>query len=71
MNRTGLESASPTYLSSYVADGAIPETVSVDLIAKVAGKLEEMSSRLLTAPKTKAQRQTRKKPSEQANLFGS
>ena len=65
LNRVGLESASPAYLSSYIADGGIPESVSVDLIAKVAAKLEEMSYRLLTAPKTKEQRKTRKKSPEQ------
>ena len=70
LNRVGLESASPAYLSSYIADGGIPESVSVDLIAKVAAKLEEMSQRLLTAPKTKEQRKTRKKTSEQLSLAG-
>jgi hypothetical protein len=70
LNRVGLESASPAYLSSYIADGGIPESVSVDLIAKVAAKLEEMSHRLLTAPKTKEQRKARKKSPEQLSLAG-
>jgi hypothetical protein len=65
LNRVGLESASPAYLSSYIADGGIPESVSVDLIAKVAAKLEDMSYGLLTAPKAREQRKTRKKSTEQ------
>lgn len=59
LNRVGLESASPAYLSSYISDGSIPEQVSVDLIAKVSAKLEEMSRRELTAPKTREQRTAR------------
>lgn len=61
LNRVGLESASPAYLSSYISDGSIPEEVSVDLIAKVSAKLEEMSRRELTAPKTREQRMARSK----------
>jgi hypothetical protein len=56
VTRAGLESAAPAYLSSHIVDGHVPPGVSVDLIAKVAGKLEEMSMRLLTAPKLKSDR---------------
>lgn len=56
LTRAGLVSASPAYLSSHMVDGHVPGNVSVDLIAKVAGKLEEMSLRLLTAPKLKSDR---------------
>jgi hypothetical protein len=56
LTRAGLKSASPAYLSSHIVDGQVPPGVSVDLIAKVAGKLEEMSLRLLTAPKVKSDR---------------
>lgn len=56
LTRAGLVSASPAYLSSHIVDGHVPGSVSVDLIAKVAGKLEEMSMRLLTAPKLKSDR---------------
>ncbi len=56
LTRAGLVSASPAYLSSHIVDGHVPACVSVDLIAKVAGKIEEMSFRLLTAPKLKSDR---------------
>lgn len=45
--RTGLRSHSDEYLSSYLRDEAVPEGVSVELIAKVAGKLEDMGTRKL------------------------
>jgi len=60
LNRCGLQSASPAYLSSYITHGEIPEGVSVDLIAKVAAKLDDMSHRLLTAPKAKEERKARR-----------
>ena len=41
----GLEGTSAEYLSSYVDDGdGIPENVSCDIIAKVAGRIEKMAS---------------------------
>ena len=40
----GLEGTSAEYLSSYVDDGGgIPENVSCDIIAKVAGRIEKMA----------------------------
>jgi len=49
--RFGLRGSSAAYLSSYVADAAIPQGVSMDLIAKVAGEIERMASGLQPAPK--------------------
>lgn len=43
----GLRPVSEAYLSSYLKGGDIPGTVSVDLIAKRAGKLLEMAQRKL------------------------
>jgi hypothetical protein len=68
MQRTGLKSASPAYLSSYLSEGSVPETVSVDLISKVAGKLEEMSLRLLSEPKPKGLKKSSAKVT--GELFG-
>jgi hypothetical protein len=54
LTRAGLKSASVPYLSSYVQDGTVPPTVSMDLITKVAGKIEDMSLHSKSAPKLKA-----------------
>lgn len=45
--RLGLKSGSASYLSSFVSGGKIPDSVSLDLITKVAGKIYEMTERLL------------------------
>jgi hypothetical protein len=47
-DRCGLNSASAEYLSSYIEGDQIPETVSLELITKVAGKLEQWGQRLFT-----------------------
>jgi len=51
--RIGLQPSSEKYLASYVTDDGIPESVSVELISRVAGKLEEMGKRKLTPRKSK------------------
>ena len=51
--RCGLNSASAEYLSSYIEGDRIPETVSLELITKVAGKLEQWGQRLFTPKKPK------------------
>lgn len=43
--RAGLFGASPQYVSRYLDDGTSLRSVSVDLIAKVAGRLGEMATR--------------------------
>jgi hypothetical protein len=54
LTRSGLKSASVPYLSSYIEKGTLPQSVSVDLITKVAGKIEDMSLHSKAAPKFKA-----------------
>jgi hypothetical protein len=49
--RFGLKGDSAAYLSGYVKDGVVPQAVSVDHIAKVAGRIEQMAQGLLVAPK--------------------
>jgi hypothetical protein len=49
--RFGLQGSSAAYISGYVADEGIPQGVSIDLIAKVAGEIERMAKGLLPAPK--------------------
>lgn len=45
--RLGLISSSAAYVASHARDGKIPDSVSLDLIVKVAGKIHEMTERLL------------------------
>lgn len=51
--RFGLRGASDAYLSGHVADAAVPAAVSLDYIAKVAGRIEQMVRQLLPAPRPK------------------
>lgn len=53
--RLGLKTASDAYLAGYAKDGKIPEGVSLDLIAKVAGRIGEMGERLLPKRKRKGE----------------
>lgn len=52
--RVGLKSPSDSYLSSHLKGDGVPESVSLELISKVAGKLEEMGRRVLPARKAKS-----------------
>ena len=45
--RAGLEGTSPQYVSRYTDDEAVLQRISLDLIAKVAGRLDEMGTRML------------------------
>lgn len=47
--RLGLQGSSPEYVSHHTETGSIPSAVSLDLIAKVAGRVEEMTQRRLHA----------------------
>lgn len=58
--RFGLRGASDAYLSGYVADAAVPTAVSLDYIAKVAGRIEQMGKELLPAPRPKPPRAPRR-----------
>jgi hypothetical protein len=51
--RFGLRGGSAAYLSGYVKDEAAPAAVSLDHIAKVAGRIEQMAQGLLPAPRTR------------------
>jgi hypothetical protein len=51
--RFGLRAGSAAYLSGYVKDEAAPAAVSLDHIAKVAGRIEQMAQGLLPAPRTR------------------
>jgi hypothetical protein len=44
--RLGLETSSDAYLACFAKGGKIPEGVSLDLIAKVAGRITEMGEHL-------------------------
>lgn len=45
--RAGLKTHSAEYLSSFVEDNDDLDSISIDLVSRTAGRLEEMSSRLL------------------------
>ena len=51
--RLGLETSSDAYLAGYTKNGNISEGVSLDLIAKVAGRISEMGEHLLPTRKRK------------------
>jgi hypothetical protein len=53
MDRAGLHSTSDAYVAGHLNGGAVPASVSLELIMKVAGKIEEMSTHSLPAPKHK------------------
>ncbi|WMT75396.1 hypothetical protein [Bradyrhizobium sp. Ash2021] len=59
--RFGLYGSSAAYLSGYLADTGIPQGVSIDLIAKVAGEIERMAKGLLPAPKPRPPKPEKKK----------
>jgi hypothetical protein len=46
-SRFGLDGASARYVSRHLGDKAMPASVSLDLVAKVAGKLEKMAKEIL------------------------
>ena len=58
--RAGLSGSSSRYVSRYLNDDQILKSVSVDLVAKVAGRIEEMSTRVMTARRPPALRSDRR-----------
>jgi hypothetical protein len=46
--RLGLQSSSTSYVASHAQDGKIPDSVSLDFIVKVAGRIHEMTERLIS-----------------------
>ncbi|HOY66609.1 MAG TPA: ImmA/IrrE family metallo-endopeptidase [Candidatus Ozemobacteraceae bacterium] len=57
--RLGLKPCSEAYICSYIENDSIPAGVSIELITKVAGKLEEMATRRLPARKEKPPKKAR------------
>lgn len=53
-SRFGLEGGSSVYVSNHMKGSQLPDGVSLDLIAKVAGQIEEMAHRILVPRKKKA-----------------
>lgn len=51
-SRLGLTGTSHAYVSQHLADGDVPAGVSLDLIAKVAGRIEQMTGRRLPERRT-------------------
>jgi hypothetical protein len=48
-SRHGLTGASASYVSGHLGDKPIPQSVSLDLVAKVAGRIERMITEKMTA----------------------
>ena len=53
-SRFDLQGSSAAYLSRYLSGAAVPQSASIDLIAKVAGKIERMARGPVAAPKVRA-----------------
>ncbi|MDD4629231.1 MAG: hypothetical protein PHV71_01350 [Eubacteriales bacterium] len=51
--RLGLQGSSISYLAAHLTGNKIPDGVSIDLISKVAGKIEEMARGKVPIPKRK------------------
>jgi hypothetical protein len=45
--RAGLRTHSAEYLASYVEDGSDLDSISIDLVSRAAGRIEDMGRRLL------------------------
>jgi len=53
-SRLGLGGSSAAYVSGYLKDNEFPTGISIDLIAKVSGKIERMTQELLPAPRVRS-----------------
>lgn len=62
--RLGLTGSSAAYVSGYVKDGQVPDTVSIDYMGKVAGRIQSMAEGVLPAPTSKPKKS--KKPTPEA-----
>jgi hypothetical protein len=60
--RFGLEGGSAAYVSHHLREEKTPVGVSMDLIGKVAGKVERMALERLPAPRPKKPREVKKAP---------
>lgn len=54
-HRFGLKGNSDAYVSTYLKSDNIPDGISIDYIAKIAGKIEEMAKGSVAKPKRKIQ----------------
>ncbi len=54
--RLGLRGSSAAYISSHLYNDKLPDGVSIDYIAKIAGKIEEMTLGKISAPKRRTQK---------------
>lgn len=54
-SRLGLKGTSAAYVSGYLGDRTLPESVSLDLIAKVAGIIEKMARESVPAKKPRTE----------------
>jgi hypothetical protein len=64
-SRLGLKGSSAAYVSGYLKNGPLPESVSLDLIAKVAGTIEKMA--LGHVPPKKPKQEPNKKRTAQGS----
>ncbi len=62
MLRAGLTTTADAYLAAHLKEGKVRDSVSFELIAKVAGKLVEMSNRILPDRKSKKSLEKRSQP---------
>lgn len=46
-DRLGIKTSADSYLASFLSTESVPESISVDLLFKVAGKIEDMTKKLL------------------------
>jgi len=51
-SRVGLLTTSHAYISTYLKDSKVPKAVSIELISKVSGRIEDMGRRKLPARKS-------------------
>lgn len=54
--RLGLEGSSISYVSKYLKEDYVPEGISIDYIAKIAAKIEDMVHYVKPAPKRKSKK---------------
>jgi len=67
MSRLGLKGSSAAYVSGYLKGESLPESVSVDLVAKVTGAIERMALESVPAKKPRPERGRKKAISSTRN----
>ena len=53
-SRLGIAGSCAAYVSGYLKDNGFPTGISIDLVAKVSGKVEKMAQDLLPIPRVRA-----------------